>query len=137
MHRQRGGAVLCKISSNELTIFQGPSPPSITTQVQRRQLSVSQTGLRHVVLTMGSQGAALCNLSPCGGQVLAHHFPAVPASIVNTSGAGDCLVAGALARLVQGASAQEAVAFGVVMLFARDLLASVRCGLRPWLWPLQ
>lgn len=63
---------------------------------------------------MGSQGAALCTLTSNNKQLLAQHFPAVPATIVNTSGAGDCLVGGALARLGQGASALEALAFGMV-----------------------
>lgn len=63
---------------------------------------------------MGSQGAALCTLTPCGNRITAHYLPAVPANIVNTSGAGDCLVGGALARLVQGASPLQAIATGVV-----------------------
>ena len=77
-------------------------------------LSDAQTGVKHVALTMGNQGAALCTISSCGRKVVAQHVPAVPASIVNTSGAGDCLVAGTLARLVQGATPSGALAFGVV-----------------------
>lgn len=77
-------------------------------------LSGAQTGVKHVALTMGSQGAALCVLSSCGKKVEAQHVPAVPASIVNTSGAGDCLVAGTLACLVQGATPIEALALGLV-----------------------
>ena len=35
-------------------------------------LMYAQTGVKHVVLTMGSQGAALCTLSSCGRQIVLH-----------------------------------------------------------------
>ena len=73
-----------------------------------------QAGVKHVILTLGSQGAALCTLHASGTQVTAQHLPAVPAQVVNTNGAGDCLVAGSLAYLMQGRSALPAVAFGMV-----------------------
>ena len=41
------------------------------------------------------------------------HFPALPASIFNLSGAGDCLVAGTLVGLSSGADASSALAHGV------------------------
>ena len=73
-----------------------------------------QAGVKHVMLTLGSQGAALCSLGSGGTSVLTQHLPAVPASIVNTNGAGDCLVAGSLACLVQGQAPISALAFGMV-----------------------
>ena len=72
-----------------------------------------QAGVKHVMLTLGSQGAALCTLRS-GTDVLAQHLPALPARIVNTNGAGDCLVAGSLACLVQGQTPISALAFGMV-----------------------
>ena len=63
---------------------------------------------------MGPQGAALCTLHTSDARVTAQHLPAVPAQVVNTNGAGDCLVAGALAYLLQGRSALSALAFGMV-----------------------
>ena len=45
---------------------------------------------------------------------MTQHLPAIPANIVDTNGAGDCLVAGALARLVQNQSPISALAFGTV-----------------------
>jgi sugar/nucleoside kinase (ribokinase family) len=41
------------------------------------------------------------------------HFPALPASISNLSGAGDCLVAGAMVALSSGADISSALAYGV------------------------
>ena len=69
--------------------------------------------MKHVVLTLGGAGAALCTLS-CGDRVTVQHLPAAPAQIVNTNGAGDCLVAGCLACLLQGSSAVLSLAFGMV-----------------------
>lgn len=46
-------------------------------------------------------------------QVTYVHFPALPASIVNLSGAGDCLVAGALVALSSSSDVKHALAYGV------------------------
>lgn len=42
-----------------------------------------------------------------------HHFPALPASISNLSGAGDCLVAGTMVALSANEDVSTALAFGV------------------------
>ncbi|KAL4448643.1 hypothetical protein ABPG75_005862 [Micractinium tetrahymenae] len=70
-------------------------------------------GVRHLVLTLGVDGAALCTLAPGGQAVEVVHVPALPATVVNCSGAGDCLVAGCLFGLAQGVSAAEALCYGV------------------------
>lgn len=70
-------------------------------------------GLRHLVLTLGADGAALCTLAPGGRAVEVLHVPALPASVVNCSGAGDCLVAGCLFGLAQGLPAAHALCYGV------------------------
>ena len=77
-------------------------------------MSLLQAGVKNVMLTMGPHGAALCTLAPSSKGLTIQHLPAVPAQIVNTNGAGDCLVAGSLAYLLQGKSAVQALAFGMV-----------------------
>ena len=70
----------------------------------------------------------------CGAAVLAEHMRALPAHVVNCCGAGDCLVAGFLMRIMEGGSAVDALAHGLARCPA---LAS--CGL-PWigsLWKLS
>ena len=56
------------------------------------------------------------SLSPSadGAHVEVTHFSAPPACVVNTSGAGDCLVAGALWGLTQGQDPAAALAHGMV-----------------------
>ena len=75
-----------------------------------------QEGVEYVVLTMGSQGAALCTLGDHRRVLLAVHLPALPVNIVNTNGAGDCLVAGCLASLLQRKHPDRlsALAYGMV-----------------------
>ena len=73
-----------------------------------------QAGVKHVVLTMGPHGAALCQLSACRTRLCVHHMAALPARIANLSGAGDCLVAGTALRLLQGCQAVPALAYGLV-----------------------
>ncbi|KAL3133069.1 hypothetical protein ABBQ38_006972 [Trebouxia sp. C0009 RCD-2024] len=85
-------------------------------------LSVLKAGVKHVILTLGSAGAALCTLPSCGTRVTVQHLPAAPAQVVNTNGAGDCLVAGCLACLLQGSSAVSSLAFGMVV--AKEALES-------------
>lgn len=121
-----------------------------------------QAGVRHVVLTLGADGAALCTLAP-GAQAVAGgwwhavvlqgsastwqrhlqpaadaphccyhtaclpavcHLPALPATVVNCSGAGDCLVAGCLYGLAQGLSAEASLAHGTAAAHAAVQSAS-------------
>ena len=76
--------------------------------------AVLGAGTRHVVLTLGGQGAALCTLSVDRRWIEAALLPAAPAAaIVNCSGAGDALVAGACYGLLDGRPPVEALALGV------------------------
>jgi len=52
----------------------------------------------------------------CGasGAVLVAHMPALPAEVANCLGAGDCLAAGVLMRLMEGGSPVDALAHGLV-----------------------
>lgn len=65
-------------------------------------------------------GLLTCTAPGVTGQssntILALHMPALPAQVVNCCGAGDCLVAGALMRLMEGSSAADALAHGMVSL---------------------
>lgn len=78
-------------------------------------MSVLKAGVKHVMLTMGSQGAAVCSLDTSKTGMVTHHLAASPARIVNTNGAGDCLVAGSLACLGQGQRPVDALAFGMAV----------------------
>ena len=49
----------------------------------------------------------------CGAAVLAEHMRALPAHVVNCCGAGDCLAAGFLMRVMEGGSAVDALAHGL------------------------
>jgi receptor expression-enhancing protein 5/6 len=69
-------------------------------------------GLRRALVTLGPAGAALCALS-ADRRVLVHHAPALPARVVNCSGAGDCMVAGFMRALLEGRGEVEALAWGV------------------------
>ncbi len=49
----------------------------------------------------------------CSPPAAAVHVPALPATVVNCSGAGDCLVAGCLYGLARGLPAAQALCYGV------------------------
>ena len=74
----------------------------------------AQEGVRHIVLTLGPLGAALCRSGPGPGLVSVQHLPAAPAQVISTSGAGDCLVAGCAAALLAGAQPLRMLATGLV-----------------------
>lgn len=81
-------------------------------ELQRSIREVLEAGVKYVVLTLGSQGAVLCSIEPLE-QIWYLHYPALPASVVKLSGAGDCLVAGTLAGLSRKLVEQRALAYGV------------------------
>ena len=59
--------------------------------------------------------------------ILAMHMPALPARVVNCCGAGDCLAAGALMRLMEGGSAADALAHGMVSLLLPVSILTLTC----------
>lgn len=75
--------------------------------------TVLEAGVQYVVLTLGAQGAALACRHPTKRSTAAFHLDALPAAVVNTSGAGDCLVAAAVAALMGGQDPLDALAWGV------------------------
>ncbi|KAK3273819.1 hypothetical protein CYMTET_17966 [Cymbomonas tetramitiformis] len=77
-------------------------------------------GVKCVVLTVGSCGVIISEStsaldSPNGITPRHTHIPPIPTKVLNVSGAGDSLVAGALAGLVHGASPVEAAAIGTAV----------------------
>ncbi len=61
----------------------------------------------------------VCGLcSACGSSIQVAHMPAMPAQLVTTSGAGDCLVAGCCWGLLKGQDIVTALAHGMVSLAA-------------------
>ena len=72
-----------------------------------------RAGVGRVVLTLGSLGVLVCERNPDGDGARRLHLPALPAKVRSVVGAGDALVAGCVAALSAGRSAEEAVAIGV------------------------
>jgi pseudouridine kinase len=68
-------------------------------------------GAAGVVLTRGSDGVIAADAAHADRP---WHVPAVPAAVVDVTGAGDALVAGVLAGLVQGRSIEQALALGTL-----------------------
>jgi sugar/nucleoside kinase (ribokinase family) len=62
-------------------------------------------GAADVIIKLGAEGCAVF----AGGSV--NRFPAFPVDVVDTTGAGDCFVAGFLAALSEGAGYPEAARF--------------------------
>ena len=112
-------------------------------QLHHHIRTVLEAGLKYLVLTMGAMGCAACWLTSSHGKtylpsgansggrlnsvydgkerqphsswaIAIVYMPVLPATVVNVSGAGDALVAGCVARLLDGASLASAVAFGIV-----------------------
>jgi len=73
--------------------------------------TVLAAGCAHVVTTLGADGALMSWLERGAARHL--HLPAPPVAVISASGAGDALVAGALAALCRGEAAAAAVAAGV------------------------
>ena len=67
-----------------------------------------QSGLKHVVITLGEEGALLVNASS------QTRFPAVKVQPVDTTGAGDAFNAGLAVALAHRCSIEQAVEFAVV-----------------------
>ncbi|KAK9817037.1 hypothetical protein WJX72_008719 [[Myrmecia] bisecta] len=77
--------------------------------------AVLQAGAQAVMLTLGRFGAAVCRLDKASRSIVVAHMSALPAQVVNLSGAGDCLVAGAVAALLQGKTDAQALAHGMAL----------------------
>lgn len=63
---------------------------------------------RSVVISLGADGAVSCERGS-----RAHHQPGLPSTVVDTTGAGDCLVGVVVAALLRGSGLRNAVVEGV------------------------
>ena len=94
--RRLDGIDLLFLNRDEAEALVGPLPPAETTEALR------VAGADAVVLTLGAAGA----LAQSDAGVV--RVPAVPARIVDVTGAGDSLIAATLAGLTSGASLADA-----------------------------
>lgn len=67
-----------------------------------------QDGVRQVIVSLGEQGVCWCDASGATG-----HLQAAPVPVVNTSGAGDALLAGLVHGFLNGWSLPQAVDFAM------------------------
>jgi sugar/nucleoside kinase (ribokinase family) len=72
-------------------------------------LALIEAGVRRLaIVTRGADG-----VTAAWADGRTRSFPAAPASIVDSTGAGDCFYGGLLAGLARGADDDEAIAFGI------------------------
>jgi pseudouridine kinase len=79
---------------------------------------VLEAGVQYILLTLGEQGAAVCRKDSTEGRshISIMYAPALPAGVINCSGAGDNLVAGFVHALVNGAKDIEtSLRWGIAM----------------------
>ncbi|KAJ6365102.1 hypothetical protein OIU76_029968 [Salix suchowensis] len=80
-------------------------------------LVLLEKGIKIVAVTLGADGVFLCsrgpNLIERSSHLFSVHFPALPASVVRLTGAGDCLVGGTLASLCSGLDIMQSIAVGI------------------------
>jgi pseudouridine kinase len=70
--------------------------------------ALCKLGVQHCVISLGAQGVAWCN-----PQGITGFLPAKTVPVVNTTGAGDALLAGIVAALLRQCTLPEAVAYGM------------------------
>jgi ribokinase len=94
-------------NESEAKVLAGyPADARVQPQVVAQELI--RSGVKHVVITLGEQGALLVNADS------ERHFPAVKVQPIDTTGAGDAFNAGLAVALAQGSSLEQAVQFGTV-----------------------
>lgn len=74
---------------------------------------VLEQGTRFVVLTGGVDGAAVFELDESRTEMFCWYCPSLEISIVNSSGAGDCLAAGFLSGLLSKLSPRDCLLLGM------------------------
>ena len=83
-------------------------PPDAAVEAHVVAQELVRSGVKHVVITLGEEGALLVN---AGSQT---RFPAVKVQPVDTTGAGDAFNAGLAVALAHRCSIEQAVEFAVV-----------------------
>lgn len=90
-------------------------------QIQQAAQALHERGARHVVITLGDQGAYLYDEQ--GGRLV----PAFATSVVDTTAAGDAFVGALAVRWIESGDLEEAVYFGN----AAGAIAASRLGAQP------
>jgi ribokinase len=94
-------------NQSEAQVLAGRSPDArVEPETVARELI--RSGVKHVVITLGEQGALLVTADS------SLHVPAIKVPVTDTTGAGDSFNAGLAVALSGGASLEEAVRFAVV-----------------------
>ncbi|MGB8064292.1 MAG: ribokinase [Candidatus Sulfotelmatobacter sp.] len=83
-------------------------PPDAVVEPQVVAQQLIRSGVKHVVITLGEQGALLVNADS------QTHFPAVQVQAVDTTGAGDAFNAGLAVALAHRSSIEQAVEFATI-----------------------
>jgi len=94
-------------NESELRVLVGRQPDDPTDSRELAQELLAQ-GVKQLVITQGGQGALLVERS--GDST---HFPAVPVSIVDTTGAGDAFNAALAVALGEGKPLRDAIRFAL------------------------
>lgn len=98
--------VLNETEAFQLTEMPNAGPDESRAQALRAARQLLQCGVRHVLVTLGSDGALLCAAE------LEQHFPARAVKAIDTVGAGDTFVGGLAAGLAEGMTVGDAVRLG-------------------------
>lgn len=98
------GVLLCSKAKSNLQklAFKGNQPPYFSKQLYE---AVNTVCPKDQIF-----GASMCEPM---SNLFAVHFPALPASVVRLTGAGDCLVGGTIASLCAGLDVMQSIAVGV------------------------
>jgi ribokinase len=98
--------VLNETEANQLAGLLGSEQPSVLSQAELAARQLLCTGVKHVLITLGADGALLC--TPEAMQ----HFPAPRVKAIDTVGAGDTFVGGLVTGLAEGMAHGDAVLLG-------------------------
>lgn len=96
---------LMVLNETEAGSLLGEQIPSVE-QALKAALTIHQKGVRQVVITLGGQGAVICDHT---GYV--EHIPTYPVKPVDTTASGDAFLGGSLHGLIEGKTLKEAVTF--------------------------
>lgn len=102
-----GGIDLLFLNHDEASALLGSSTTTLPPEAALRQLQ--DRGVPRIVLTLGAEGLLLADDN---GDI--HAVPAVPAEVVDVTGAGDAAIATALAFELAGRPSIEAVRWGTL-----------------------
>lgn len=103
------GIDLLFLNADEAAALLQVAPPESTAALQEMARAIVRRGAKRAQLSMGTAGIAIV------GDGYDRLIPAVPATTLDITGAGDAMIAGTLHGLVQGQSFAEAARIGSLM----------------------